>query len=168
MFDDRQALCNALSFFYRTMVASAPLLAFAIERSDGALRDYYQQHYAEEVGHDEMLRRDLENLGMKEIPKFHAAAQIAGSQYYLIAHEHPAMLLGYMHALESRTVTPEIADELSKAHGVELTALKHHAEHDPHHKGDLERMIAGLDDELRSLVLWNEQCVHDFLARTLS
>jgi hypothetical protein len=157
MLHDRAVLVNGLSFVYRMIVASAPLLEFAIPRAAGGLRKYYEQHLEEERGHDEMLRSDLERLGVEEIPRWHAAAQIAGAQYYLIAHDHPALLLGYMHALERNTMRVEAVDELSAFHGVTLTALRHHAEHDPGHKRDLERMILQCDEELQKRIQWNEE-----------
>lgn len=156
MLDDRQYLIRGLCEVYRIIVASAPLLEFAIPRCDGALLEYYERHLLEEQGHDEMLRDDLLRLGVVDIPHSHHAAQMAGSQYYLIAHEHPALLLGYMHALESGPLTVSQVDELSRIHGTELTALRHHAEHDPGHREDLEGMIAMQPEHLRELIEWNE------------
>lgn len=159
MKSDLHVLRANLSFAYRLMVASVPLLQFAIPKAQGSLLEYYKRHLEEESGHDEMLKRDLANLGVVEVPHFYDAAQLAGAQYYLIAHEHPAMLLGYMHALESGTMRVELVDQLSRDHGAELTALRHHAIHDPGHKVDLEEMISSLGEELRSRVLWNEENV---------
>lgn len=160
---DINHLCKVFSFVYRTMVASAPLLEFAIPKSEGALKDYYQQHLAEETGHDTMLLDDLKRLGIAEVPVSHFAAQFAGSQYYLIAHEHPALLLGYMRALESNSLPIEEVDKLCLHHKTELTALRHHAMHDPHHKQDLDTMIASLDDNLQKRILWNERCIRELL-----
>lgn len=154
MLDDRDILIKVLCFGYRRMVASAPLLAFAIEHSKGPLKAYYLKHLAEETGHDEMMRDDLARLGVTDIPHSLLAAKICGMQYYLIAHEHPAMLLGYMHACESRTHPAEYVDQLCAIHG-ELTAMRHHAAHDPGHAADLEHQISLLDPELRARVLWN-------------
>lgn len=165
MNDDRKALIANLGFIYKVIVASAPLLRFAIERADGDLRDYYKEHLEEETGHDEMLLDDLKRLGVEDFPPDHIAAQLAGSQYYFIAHEHPAMLLGYMHALERNSMRVEDVDSLSALHGAELTALRHHAVHDPGHKEDLERVIAGLDPAMRLRVEWNEVWVKHLLSQ---
>jgi hypothetical protein len=162
---DKRDLCEVLSFCYRTMLASVPLLEFAIQRSAGELRDYYEQHVIEEQGHERMVADDLQRLGIAPIPTSHFAAQVAGSQYYLIAHEHPALLLGYMHALESQTMSVEVAKYLSKHHGTELTALLHHARHDPQHKVDLERVIFRTELELRDRIAWNEVNVLQLLNR---
>lgn len=160
---DRQATIDALSGVYRVIVASAPLLEFAIEHSDGDLRDYYTKHLEEERGHDLMLLDDLKRLGVDEVPRSHIAARIAGSQYYLIAHEHPALLLGYMHALEKSPLPVERVDELSRVCGTELSALRHHAIHDPAHKEELEEVIDRLPQKLKSLVEWNERNVAEML-----
>lgn len=165
---DVNVLRAVMCFFYRTMVASVPLLMFAIQRCDGPLREYYLQHAAEELGHDEMLKADLAALGVTDIPLSHQAAQIAGSQYHLIAHEHPALLLGYMLALERDSLTPEQVDALGKHHGVTLTALRHHSEHDPIHRDDLLRVIAGLPESLQELVRWNERSVYHYLPLALN
>lgn len=156
MLDDRALIVKAQSFVYQLIVASAPLLQFAIPRSTGKLKAYYEKHLAEETGHDEMLLDDLKRLGITEFPPNHHAAQLAGSQYYLIAHQHPALLLGYMHALERDSLPIEDVDRLSEICGTNLTALRHHAAHDPGHKADLEEMIASLDQDLRLRVMWNE------------
>lgn len=158
-----QLLVEALSYVYRTMVASVPLLEFAIPKSEGALRDYYVKHLDEERGHELMLADDLKRLGVDEIPRFFRAAMLAGSQYYLIAHEHPALLLGYMRACEQAKMSPEEVDELSESHGTPLTCLKHHAIHDPTHKQDLSAMIDSLPEDLKELVLWNERNVKAIL-----
>lgn len=164
---DRRFLCASLCFVYRMIVASAPLLKFAIERSDGDLRDYYEKHLAEETGHDEMAKDDLRRLGVLEIPRVHRAAQIAGSQYYLIAHDHPALLLGYMHVLERNALRRQTVEELCEHHSIELTMYRHHAAHDEGHSKDIKTMMDSLDEPLLDRVEWNERSVakalHDSL-----
>lgn len=145
------------------MQASAPLLQFAIPKTDGILRDYYVKHLSEETGHDAMLERDLLALGVTEIPRYHDAAKIAGSQYYLIAHEHPASLLGYMHVLEKNAFNENDVAELEKLHGVTLECLRHHAKHDPHHVAELEEQITLLPVDVRGLAIWNAKCVFESL-----
>ena len=149
-------LVKSLSFWYRIVVASEPLLQAAAVKAEGQLKDFYLLHLEEERGHDEMLRNDLERLGVTDIPHSHTAAQIAGSQYYLIVHDDPALLLGYMHALESDSMKPDDVDRLESENGTALTALRHHAIHDPGHREELERMIMRLDDALVRRVAWNE------------
>lgn len=169
MLYDRSVLTRVFAIVYRMIVASAPLLRFAIERSEpGRLRDYFEAHLLEEDGHDEMLLADLKNLGLDDVPHSFFAAQLAGSQYYLIAHEHPALLLGYMLALESNSPPVSLVDDLSRHHGVELTALRHHAIHDPAHKEALLQEIRALDPRLVARVVWNQISVTDALNRGLA
>ncbi len=150
----RDDLRYLMGISYRLIVASVPLLEFAIQYADGPLREYYEHHMTEEEGHDQMLLADLNQFG-EPAPHSFVAAQLAGAQYYFIAHVHPAMLLGYMYALESNTATPEMVDGIESEHGIKLTALRHHAEHDPEHRKDLMAMIVSLPDDLRALVMWN-------------
>lgn len=167
LFHDRQFLVRALCTVYRMMVASAPLLEFAIPRSDGELRRYYLEHLLEETGHDAMLLDDLQRLGIDEVPYSRAAAEIAGAQYYLIAHEHPALLLGYMMALERESPPVEAIDELSSHHGTSLSALRHHAIHDPQHRKDLARLIAAQSRSVQERIKVNEERTLILLAGTL-
>lgn len=160
---DRDFLIRNMTFLYRVIVASAPLLDFAIKRSEGELKAYYVRHLEEEIGHDEMLLDDMRALGVETIPHDYAAAQIAGAQYYFIAHFHPALLLGYMMVLESRPFSLTQIEEVEAAHGSTLTALRHHSKHDAQHLAELTAMRANLTPELRVAVDWNAQCVRESL-----
>jgi hypothetical protein len=165
---NREFLVTNLTFVYRMIVASAPLLVFAVPRSEGRLKRYYEHHLAEEIGHDTMLEEDLRRLGVEKIPHYHLAAQIAGSQYYLVAHEHAAALLGYMHVLESMALKPNVVAAVERAHGVELKAMRHHAEHDPGHVAELNEQIEALPAELKSLVNWNSRHIFRQLQNVIS
>lgn len=154
----REQFIQLFSFAYHTMRASVPLLEFAIQHTDSKeLCAYFERHHAEEQGHDQMLLTDLNNLGVGLVPLPHFAAQFAGAQYYLIAHEHPALLLGYMRALESESMSVADVDALSTELGVELTALRHHAIHDPQHLKDLDAIIGAMDEWARDRIEWNER-----------
>lgn len=161
-----------LAFVYRLIVASERLLERAkqqvLERWHETecryLLDYYRQHLAEETGHAEMLADDLLRLGVRDIPRFHLAELMAGSQYYLIEHEHPAALLGYMAALESREIKLDDVTQLEIETGVQMSALRLHAERDPHHIREIREMIEKLPAEVRQLVTINEMRVRDQLA----
>jgi hypothetical protein len=165
--NDKPFLCYTLSFCYRLIVASVPLLEVASLCSTGRLKEYFEKHIHEERGHDIMLMDDLVRLGVTNIPLSFPAACIAGSQYYLVSHEHPAMLLGYMHALESNTMNEDAVAALSKHHGVELKALMHHAKHDPQHAKDIESLLRTLDSNLLQRVLWNKSQVQNALNTVL-
>jgi hypothetical protein len=162
----RELLLSALCYLHGTMTASEGLLEAAIRKGEvDALGMYFAHHLREERGHLQMLEADLERLGVKHILKFPAAAQLAGAQYYYIGHEHPAMLLGYMSALERNGPTPWQIDELERVYGP-LTCSRHHAVHDPHHARELREQIDRLPDPLRSRVLENEAwTIHDYRSR---
>ena len=164
---NKSDLVIVLSFVYHTMRASVPLLRFALlhDMSD-ELREYYNQHIGEEAGHDDMLLQDLYALGVEPLPLTFFAAQFAGSQYYLIAHEHPALLLGYMRALESESFTEAEVDNLCQIHHVELSAMRHHAIHDPLHCRDIDEQIARLSASLQTRVRWNEAEVNKMMRGT--
>lgn len=155
---DAFTLKTTLSFVYRLIVASEPLLERAIAKADGSLRSYLEQHLEEERGHVGILAADLARLGVAPIPRFHLAELVAGNQYYLIEHEHPAALLGYMAALEGRPLPLGDVDVLEKEFG-SLNALRLHAENDPQHIEDLRAEIEQLPYGLKMLVQMNEQRV---------
>lgn len=160
--ENRQILTASLEFVYRLMVAAVPLLECAMERASGRLWSYYERHLAEEAGHDDWLRDDLAHLGAT-LERHYGAAQIAGSQYYLIAHEHPAALLGYLSVMESHTMSPEKVTHLEQFHHITLGCLRHHAERDPLHRRDIQEEIAALPGELQALVQWNIENVTTLL-----
>lgn len=139
------------------MVASEGMLKAAIAKcEDETLREYFKQHLAEETGHVTMLEHDLAHLGVTSIRKFPLAAMMAGAQYYYIEHEHPALLLGYMAALECNSFSLAQIEKLELQFG-SLTCARHHAIHDPNHAQDLRERIDALPEPLKARALANEQ-----------
>lgn len=152
---------------YWLMVASEDLLLVASAQADyGRLRNYYLDHRHEERNHQIWLKHDLENLGVNLVHDFRAAA-IAGSQYYLIYHYHPALLLGYMHVLEAWPKPLDVIEKLEESYGP-LRCLRYHAEHDPKHTEDLKAEIAALPVELQAPVETNSQWVRTWLGIVLN
>ena len=164
---NRQFLILNLCLVHDIILASPSLLEFALMGCSGELADYYRHHLEQERGHDAMAREDLVRLGCAEIIHYHVAAQIAGSQYYMIEHQNPAMLLGYMHVLESRALNEKAVDTLENHHGVRLSCLRHHAKHDPGHTAELERQINSLPSGLKADVLWNAGGVLQVITYTM-
>lgn len=156
---NRDFLVRNLCFLQKLIVASAPLVGFAAERSSGRLQDYFLDHQQEETGHDEMLADDLMRLGVEEIPPCHTAASIAGSQYYFIAHESAEMLLGYMLVLESNPMAYSDVLKIEEAHGVLLDSLRHHSLHDGDHSAEIKRQISRLSNPMQERVLKNAELV---------
>ena len=160
---DEKTLREVLTFTYRVMVASCDLIACAqcaIENPvgdtpDAKLYAFYQVHAGDERGHDEWLLSDLDDDIPNEID--FTAACIAGTQYYLIRHVHPALLLGYMQALENPTPL-SLIEELEAVHGKKLLRTwRHHAEVDGEHLKEIEEMIALMPDELKTKIEQNRQ-----------
>lgn len=156
---NREFLVKNLCFLQKLIVASAPLLDFATDYSGGELRAYYEKHLEEEEGHDEMLEADLQRLGIDDIPISYTAATIAGSQYYLVAHEHPGMLLGYIAVLETNPLPMQAVVDIEETHGVLLDSLRHHSTHDPHHSAEVMRMIERCTPGLQTRIWQNAQMV---------
>lgn len=157
-----------LCFLHGTMTASEGLLQAAIRRGKpDELGSYFTRHLDEEAGHLAMLETDLQRLGVQTILKFPAAAQLAGAQYYYIEHEHPAMLLGYMAALECTPPSIEAVNALEAEHGP-LICTRHHALHDVAHSLDLREQIDRLEPDLKQRVLDNEAwTLHDIRMRVI-
>jgi hypothetical protein len=131
-----------LKFLHGIVRASGPLLELAVQKSQGALRDYYASHLAEEKDHADWLAEDMSLLGEAPALIDHATAATAGAQYYYLQHVGPHALLGYMAALEFRAPSIATIEALEKVFGAPaLRTLRHHAEHDPEHAKELASVI---------------------------
>ena len=131
-----------LKFVHGLMRASGPLLELAVERSSGALREYYKAHLAEEKDHADWLAEDMELLSEAPSQIDHAAAATAGAQYYYLRHVGPHALLGYMAAMEFRPMSLADVESLETLYGAPaIRTLRYHATHDPEHAKELARVI---------------------------
>lgn len=139
----RAVFTENMLFMHALMVASEPLIEEAIRRPlDAALRSFYEEHLEEERDHASWLEDDLGSLGARPREVDWNAAQIAGTQYYLIRHVAPQALLGYMAALECRPMPLGVVEELEKVHGKNaLRTLRYHATHDAEHAARLLGVI---------------------------
>jgi hypothetical protein len=160
---NRAFLIENLCFLYRLIAASETLLKLAITKSSGPLRAFYVHHLDDERGHQRMLALDLAQIGVTNIPRSFLAAQLAGSQYYFLRHDNPALLLGYMHCLEKSAPSPDAVTRIERAHGNTLACVRHHSEHDPQHVIEIDEQIAAQDQGVRDLIAWNEACTHQSL-----
>lgn len=154
---DKQVFAKQLSFVHNMMVASIPLLKFAATQSDGALKEYFSHHIDEEEGHVDVLADDLKRLGVEQPPLDMRAIEVAGAQYYLIAHAHPAALLGYMAALERESHSEEALQAIEKTCGTEMKCLRLHTKLDAQHIKELDEQIEALPDDLKKLARDTEQ-----------
>lgn len=156
-----------LCFLHGIVTASENLLANAIAHSNGHLKIYFDEHLQEETGHLAMVKQDLASLGVTHILNFPIAAQLAGAQYYYITHDDPALLLGYMAALEGNPTPLWMVDELEAAYGP-LVSIRHHATHDPEHGRELRTQIARLVPAVERRVLENEAwTLHEIKSRVI-
>ncbi len=113
------------------------------DRSD--LQCYLAQHIAEEVGHENWVLNDLEELGYKResvvsSPPLPETLNLIGSQLYVIDFCHPAGLLGYIYVMESQAPTEESLLMIQESYEIEPTAMSfliRHGEADVQHKREL-------------------------------
>ena len=162
--DGHLAFVAYLKFAHGIMRASRRLMEVAIEKSTGALREYYSAHLVEERDHAEWMARDIALLGAQPDLVDHAAAATAGAQYYYLEHVGPHALLGYIAALEFRPVPLAQVDALEKLYGPQaLRTLRHHATHDPDHAKELARVI-DQHIEFAPLIIYNASVTAQMLA----
>ncbi|MDQ7911321.1 iron-containing redox enzyme family protein [Phytohabitans sp. ZYX-F-186] len=159
-----------LAAMYAVIRASVPLMEAAARRcteSSGALerrlREYLEEHIAEERDHDEWLLADLAAVGVdpetvrRALPDV-AVARMVGAQYYWIHHHHPVGLLGYVAVLEGNAPSPLLAEHLAAATGLPDAAfrtVRHHAVLDLDHSAAIDRLL----DEL-PLTAWHTTAVN--------
>lgn len=134
--DDEDEFRRMMAFVLQIITATNQLLLEAAHRAEGELKQYLIDHYEEECQHEEWLREDL---GGYEIPLNSLAVAIAGSQYYLLKHVHPACILGYMLVLED-PAPEEVADRMAK-HGKLARTFLMHAKEDKQHLQEVLAMI---------------------------
>lgn len=151
----RGAYVAYLKFAHGIMRASGPLLALGYDKAEGALREYYGGHLIEERDHADWLAEDLASLGEQPELVDHAAAAIAGAQYYYLHHVGPEPLLGYIAAMEMRPATMNDVRALEETHGKRaVRTIRHHAEADIRH-GDRLAEVLNEQNEYRELILYN-------------
>lgn len=162
-----ELLKSNLCFLHGIVTASENLLCNAISHAYGHLKIYFHEHLQEETGHLKMVVDDLLRLGITDPLRFPIAAELAGAQYYYIIHDDPAMLLGYMAALECNPTPLSKVAELEATYG-QLTSIRHHAEHDIGHGQEIRNQMRLLDSTLRQRVLDNEAWIlHEIQSRAI-
>lgn len=157
---NRRVFLDNLAMSLQMMAASEKLIRIALWRLDltesefnKALHAYFVEHLQEETGHYDWMRADLEG---EEVGFDWAGAELAGTQYYLVNHEHPATLLGYMAVLECFPVPLALVEELEIAHGQRvMRTVRYHAVHDQDHGKDVLRMIEMAPPKLQELIVEN-------------
>jgi Iron-containing redox enzyme len=170
----RSVLIANLIFLHDAVVASEQLLIEAAEAIDllsqssfhTRLATYYRSHLDEERDHVKWVREDLKSVGVNvpaELPG-NLAMAMAGSQYYLLKHAHPAALLGYMAVLEGDPTPLETIDFLEQAYGKQLLRFARiHATKDLEHRKDLFEVIDNAPTSLRRLIAYSTDNTLDFM-----
>ncbi|MEV7008498.1 iron-containing redox enzyme family protein [Streptosporangium sp. NPDC051022] len=154
--DPRPRYRDYLCAVHMVVRASVPLLRTASARcaelGEFRLAGYLDRHAEEEAGHDDWLREDLalidpaaERLLGRTPPP--SVAELVGAQYYWILHHHPVALLGYIAVLEGDAPSPGLLEHIERNTGYPRAAFRtlwRHAELDPGHREDLDRVFDGL------------------------
>lgn len=141
------------------------------------LAAYLAHHLPEETGHDDWLLEDIERLGLcrdlatRPAPSTTVATMV-GSQYYYIHHYHPAVLLGYIAALEGYPPEIGLVGRAAQATGYPVEAfrtLRRHAHLDIHHRADFDAAFDAmpLDGDLLALIRANAVQTLDRLVRVM-
>jgi hypothetical protein len=175
-----------LTLWWQVTRATTPVLTHAIRRLESAhpaddfhkgLAAFYAHKIDEESGHDELLVKDLDVLGVtrealsQTLPAAPVAALI-GSQYYLIDFYHPAAYLGFIGLLEGYPLTPAQLAEVVKASGAPEQAwstYRLHMEVDPWHREEIMGMLDRIpeDPSLRGAIVANGVRTADFYYQAL-
>jgi hypothetical protein len=168
-----------LIFLHDVVVASEQLLIEAAESTDRLPRSsfhkrlakYYRSHLEEERDHVKWVREDLKSVDVNvptELPNKWATA-VAGSQYYLLKHAHPAALLGYMAVLEGDPTPVELVESLENAYGEQLLRfLRIHAVKDLEHRKELFEVIDDTPNEsLRWLITYSTDITLDYMIQAV-
>jgi hypothetical protein len=163
-----------LIFLHDVIAASEQLLIEAAEGLEllprnsfhSRLAKYYRSHLDEERDHVKWLREDLKSAGVNvpaEWPHKLAMA-MAGSQYYLLKHAHPAALLGHMAVLEGDPTPIEVIESLEQAHGKQLLrCVRFHAEKDLEHRKELFEVIDDAPESLCGLIGYSTGNTLDYM-----
>jgi Iron-containing redox enzyme len=110
---------------------------------------YLDQHIREEMGHDEWLLEDLEDLGVQKTQVFSnlpspTAAFLVGAQYYWIEHCDPIALLGYIAIMEGYPISLATVERLSNQTKLPSSAfrtLRIHASLDQLHRDEFDSFL---------------------------
>lgn len=141
--NSRAQFIALLKFNHAIMRASEDLMTLAVLHSPpGELHDYYARHAPEEKDHAQWMAEDIAALGASVDPVDHAAAAIAGAQYYYLRHVGAHVFLGYLAALEGNPMPLESVVRLEHAFGAKgCRTLRYHAAHDIEHGLELQSVI---------------------------
>ena len=163
-----------LIFLHDVIVASEQLLAEAMKSIDllprssfhARLAEYYRSHLDEERDHVKWVREDLKSIDVNvpaALPNQWAMG-MAGSQYYLLNHAHPAALLGYMAVLEGDPTPIEVVESMEHRYGKQLLrCIRFHAVKGLEHRKELFAVIDDTPESLRDLIAYSTDNTLDYM-----
>lgn len=136
------------------------LAAALFTNEDRKLMRRFFKHLGEESAHDQLLIKDIENLGfsLKDFPEHPQTKMFWETQYYKIEHQDPAILLGYIYFLEDLAceICPELTKILMPIYGEKsVRFLKLHGEEDPDHVEKAYQEIKALNVERQDIIAEN-------------
>jgi pyrroloquinoline quinone (PQQ) biosynthesis protein C len=162
---DKLAYGDWLAQTYYYVRHSTRLLATASGRfqhdpTGDAMHHRYAKHIGEEQKHEKLCLHDLEALGLElaALPERTSTRMFWEPQYYKVEHENPALLMGYILALEAMSAVkgPWVLAQVRAAHGDRAASfLALHAEEDIDHVAKAYKAIEGLDPVVRTQIAQN-------------
>ncbi|MFA5583120.1 MAG: iron-containing redox enzyme family protein [Bacteriovoracaceae bacterium] len=163
VWDNSEVYADYLAQTYYYVNHSERFLALAaalFKNEDRLLMRRFFKHLGEESAHDQLLLKDIENLGfnIKDFPEHPETKMFWETQYYKIQHEDPATLLGYIYFLEDLAcdICPELTKLLLPLFGEKTVRfLKLHGEEDPDHVEKAYEQIMKLAPERQELIAMN-------------
>ncbi len=142
------------------MRSGLTLMSVARERAlaqsgDSVARDlaaYLQVHLEEELGHDLWLFDDIRTLGIEEREILQAqpcaaVVELVGAQYFWMMQVHPVAIMGYLVLMEGYAPLAAQLEDIRVRTGAPVSAfrcLMRHADDDPEHLADLNRVLDGM------------------------
>ena len=134
----------------------------ALDKNGSQYHNRSIKHMSEEFNHHYMALSDLKKLGgdINNIEEFNSTKNLYQSQYYLIQHQSPYALLGYILFLEAAsTQISELVNMLSEHYGKQCCVfLREHLELDSGDDGHLEKaleMVSKLTDHEQDIIADN-------------
>ena len=165
--EDPKSYAVYLAQTYYYVRHSCRLLAFSAGLSEFSSQGYFGRsiaHIKEEVGHENLAKADISNLGfnLENFYELGVTRALYESQYYKTQQQHPSALLGYIIALEGCAVNsvPLVFKRIEKSHSPKSMAfLKLHSDEDPDH---LEKAF----QQYEKLSFENKKFVEDNFVQT--
>lgn len=158
--EDASSYAVYLSQTYYYVRHSCRLLAFSAGLAEFSSQGYFGRsiaHIKEEVGHENLAKADISNLGfnLENMNELGVTRALYETQYYKTQQQHPTALLGYIIALEGCAVhsVPQVFKRIEKSHSQKSMAfLKLHSDEDPDHLEKAFQQYEKLSSENKKFV----------------